>query len=155
MTTLSAMHSAVWPVQQGKALSRLPAGRRIAVVARAVPPSRPQGPVEQILDSIPDPIFRSAVKVGGCAVNHGMISSFQQVFPACQSLPPPKTAMLGETPSISQEPLAFWGGVFAGALRLNLQEDPLRAWLDRTARAAQVQWCNPSWHWSSCCFATV
>eukprot|EP00199_Chlamydomonas_sp_CCMP681_P003791 CAMPEP_0119104144 /NCGR_PEP_ID=MMETSP1180-20130426/2434_1 /TAXON_ID=3052 ORGANISM="Chlamydomonas cf sp, Strain CCMP681" /NCGR_SAMPLE_ID=MMETSP1180 /ASSEMBLY_ACC=CAM_ASM_000741 /LENGTH=89 /DNA_ID=CAMNT_0007088825 /DNA_START=110 /DNA_END=380 /DNA_ORIENTATION=- len=32
-----------------------------------------------------------------------------------------------------KEPLAFWGGMFAGALGLNLKEDPLRAWVERTA----------------------
>lgn len=38
----------------------------------------------------------------------------------------------------SQEPVAFWGGVFAGALGLNVDEDPLRSWLQRTAADAQV-----------------
>ena len=37
-----------------------------------------------------------------------------------------------------QEPVAFWGGVFAGALGLNVDEDPLRGWLQRTAADAQV-----------------
>ena len=38
-----------------------------------------------------------------------------------------------------QEPVAFFGGVFAGALGLNLEEDPLRSWLQRTAADAQVR----------------
>jgi len=38
----------------------------------------------------------------------------------------------------SQEPVAFWGGVFAGALGLNVDADPLRSWLQRTAADAQV-----------------
>lgn len=37
-----------------------------------------------------------------------------------------------------QEPVAFWGGAFAGALGLNLQEDPLKSWLQRTASDAGV-----------------
>ncbi len=41
----------------------------------------------------------------------------------------------------SQEPVAFWGGVFAGALGLNVDEDPLRGWLQRTAADAQVLEC--------------
>eukprot|EP00252_Welwitschia_mirabilis_P007522 TRINITY_DN1894_c0_g1_i2.p1 TRINITY_DN1894_c0_g1~~TRINITY_DN1894_c0_g1_i2.p1 ORF type:complete len:126 (-),score=22.65 TRINITY_DN1894_c0_g1_i2:102-479(-) len=35
-----------------------------------------------------------------------------------------------------KEPLAFLGGVFAGLLRLDLKEDPLREWVARTAEAA-------------------
>jgi hypothetical protein len=31
-----------------------------------------------------------------------------------------------------QEPIAFWGGVFAGVLRLNVNEDPLKTWIQRT-----------------------
>lgn len=38
-----------------------------------------------------------------------------------------------------QEPVAFWGGFTAGALALNLSEDPLRSWIERTATDAQVQ----------------
>ena len=34
--------------------------------------------------------------------------------------------------------MAFWGGVFAGTLGLNVDEDPLRGWLQRTAADAQV-----------------
>ncbi len=37
-----------------------------------------------------------------------------------------------------QEPVAFWGGFTAGALALNLKEDPLRTWIERTAAGAQV-----------------
>eukprot|EP01018_Ginkgo_biloba_P025462 Gb_33479 [translate_table: standard] len=35
-----------------------------------------------------------------------------------------------------KEPIAFFGGVFAGLLRLDLKEDPLREWVARTAEAA-------------------
>jgi len=35
-----------------------------------------------------------------------------------------------------KEPVAFWGGVFAGVLRLNLTEDPLKSWVERTASQA-------------------
>ncbi|KAJ9526559.1 hypothetical protein V8C86DRAFT_2460789, partial [Haematococcus lacustris] len=35
-----------------------------------------------------------------------------------------------------KEPLAFWGGMFAGALRLNLNDDPLRSWIERTSSSS-------------------
>jgi len=35
-----------------------------------------------------------------------------------------------------KEPIAFFGGVFAGLLRLDLKEDPLREWVARTYVAA-------------------
>ncbi|CAK0787419.1 hypothetical protein CVIRNUC_010639 [Coccomyxa viridis] len=38
-----------------------------------------------------------------------------------------------------KEPVAFWGGFTAGALALNLSEDPLRSWIERTATDAQVE----------------
>jgi hypothetical protein len=31
-----------------------------------------------------------------------------------------------------QKPVAFMGGFASGLLRLNLSEDPVRSWLDRT-----------------------
>eukprot|EP00245_Coleochaete_scutata_P016439 TRINITY_DN7676_c0_g1_i1.p1 TRINITY_DN7676_c0_g1~~TRINITY_DN7676_c0_g1_i1.p1 ORF type:complete len:143 (-),score=28.62 TRINITY_DN7676_c0_g1_i1:407-835(-) len=37
-----------------------------------------------------------------------------------------------------KEPIAFFGGFFAGLLRLNLDEEPLKEWLTRTADAAGV-----------------
>ncbi|GLJ08387.1 hypothetical protein SUGI_0087830 [Cryptomeria japonica] len=37
-----------------------------------------------------------------------------------------------------KEPVAFLGGVFAGLLRLDLQEDPLKEWIARTAEAAGI-----------------
>ena len=37
-----------------------------------------------------------------------------------------------------QEPVAFLGGLFAGLLRLDLSEDPLKEWVSRTAEAAGV-----------------
>lgn len=33
--------------------------------------------------------------------------------------------------TFSQAPVAFLGGVLAGALRLNLTDDPLRSWLEQ------------------------
>jgi hypothetical protein len=29
--------------------------------------------------------------------------------------------------------VAFWGGIFAGALKLDMAEEPLRGWVQRTA----------------------
>ncbi|XP_044476571.1 UPF0426 protein At1g28150, chloroplastic [Mangifera indica] len=37
-----------------------------------------------------------------------------------------------------KEPLAFAGGIFAGLLRLDLNEDPLKEWVTRTAEAAGI-----------------
>ncbi|CAI5942644.1 unnamed protein product [Closterium sp. NIES-64] len=37
-----------------------------------------------------------------------------------------------------KEPVAFFGGVVAGILRLDLNEEPLRDWVKRTADAAGV-----------------
>ncbi|XP_027123943.1 UPF0426 protein At1g28150, chloroplastic [Coffea eugenioides] len=37
-----------------------------------------------------------------------------------------------------KEPIAFMGGMFAGLLRLDLNEDPLREWVARTADAAGI-----------------
>ena len=45
-----------------------------------------------------------------------------------------------------QEPVAFWGGFTAGALALNLKEDPLRSWIERTAADAKVRWLTPVLH---------
>ena len=42
----------------------------------------------------------------------------------------------GSVSRLLQEPVAFLGGMFAGALRLSLTDDPLRQWLQRTADAA-------------------
>ncbi|PIA35355.1 hypothetical protein AQUCO_03500030v1 [Aquilegia coerulea] len=38
-----------------------------------------------------------------------------------------------------KEPVAFMGGVFAGLLRLDLNEDPLKDWLTRTVEATTSQ----------------
>ncbi|CAM8975242.1 hypothetical protein QQ045_028548 [Rhodiola kirilowii] len=35
-----------------------------------------------------------------------------------------------------KEPVAFMGGMFAGLLRLDLNEDPLREWVTRTVEAS-------------------
>uniref|UniRef100_A0A0E0KT22 Uncharacterized protein n=1 Tax=Oryza punctata TaxID=4537 RepID=A0A0E0KT22_ORYPU len=37
-----------------------------------------------------------------------------------------------------KEPVAFMGGVFAGLLRLDLNEDPLKEWITRTVEASGV-----------------
>lgn len=37
-----------------------------------------------------------------------------------------------------QEPIAFLGGVFAGLLRLDLNEEPLKDWVAKTAEAAGI-----------------
>ena len=41
-------------------------------------------------------------------------------------------------PSIIQEPVAFFGGVFAGLLKLDVEDEPLKDWVERTAEAAGV-----------------
>mmetsp|Transcript_18870 Transcript_18870/g.52842 ORF Transcript_18870/g.52842 Transcript_18870/m.52842 type:complete len:129 (+) Transcript_18870:47-433(+) len=35
-----------------------------------------------------------------------------------------------------KEPVAFWGGIFAGALGLNLEEEPLKSFLERSSGQA-------------------
>jgi hypothetical protein len=42
-----------------------------------------------------------------------------------------------------KDPVAFTGGVFAGALKLSLNEDPLRSWIDRTSALAVVSATSP------------
>ncbi|KAE9589697.1 hypothetical protein Lal_00021601 [Lupinus albus] len=37
-----------------------------------------------------------------------------------------------------KEPVAFLGGVFAGVLRLDLNEEPLKEWITRTVEAAGI-----------------
>ena len=37
-----------------------------------------------------------------------------------------------------QEPVAFWGGVFAGFLALDVEEEPLKGWIARTSADAGV-----------------
>jgi hypothetical protein len=40
---------------------------------------------------------------------------------------------------VLKEPVAFFGGLFSGLLRLDLKEEPLRDWLEKTADAAGVK----------------
>lgn len=49
-----------------------------------------------------------------------------------------------------KEPIAFLGGAFAGALGLNLEEEPLRSWIERTASQASISAPVPPWHLFSC-----
>uniref|UniRef100_A0A0A9BMW9 Uncharacterized protein n=1 Tax=Arundo donax TaxID=35708 RepID=A0A0A9BMW9_ARUDO len=37
-----------------------------------------------------------------------------------------------------KEPVAFMGGVFAGLLRLDLNEDPLKEWITRTVESSGI-----------------
>ncbi len=32
---------------------------------------------------------------------------------------------------LTQQPVAFMGGLFSGLLRLNLSDDPVKSWLDK------------------------
>ncbi|KAG0526728.1 hypothetical protein BDA96_06G171100 [Sorghum bicolor] len=43
-----------------------------------------------------------------------------------------------------KEPVAFLGGVFAGLLRLDLNEDPLKEWISRTVEASGIAEENSS-----------
>jgi hypothetical protein len=44
-----------------------------------------------------------------------------------------------------KEPIAFFGGVFAGLLQLDLNEEPLREWVAWTSEAAGLDlWESPS-----------
>lgn len=37
---------------------------------------------------------------------------------------------------LSQQPIAFLGGLMSGLLRLNLSEDPVKSWLDQQSGGA-------------------
>ncbi|XP_057549594.1 UPF0426 protein At1g28150, chloroplastic [Amaranthus tricolor] len=37
-----------------------------------------------------------------------------------------------------KEPVAFMGGMFAGFLKLNLNEEPLKEWINRTVEASGI-----------------
>ncbi|KAG2444179.1 hypothetical protein HYH02_009117 [Chlamydomonas schloesseri] len=43
-----------------------------------------------------------------------------------------------------QEPVAFWGGVFAGVFRLSLDQDPLKTWVERTSSQARAATGQPA-----------
>ncbi|CAD6262975.1 unnamed protein product [Miscanthus lutarioriparius] len=45
---------------------------------------------------------------------------------------------------VEREPVAFMGGVFAGLLRLDLNEDPLKEWITRTVEASGIAEENSS-----------
>ncbi|MEW5301798.1 MAG: hypothetical protein WDW36_004636 [Sanguina aurantia] len=71
-------------------------------------------------------------------------SSSQPATPAKAKSPGPLSGLFSqvEDPLLRialQEPVAFFGGLVVGALRLNLTEDPLKGWVDRTAELAGLQ----------------
>lgn len=37
---------------------------------------------------------------------------------------------------VTQQPVAFFGGLFSGLLRLSLADDPVKGWLDQQAGTA-------------------
>ena len=41
--------------------------------------------------------------------------------------------------AVEQEPVAFFGGVFAGVLKLEVEDEPLKDWIERTAETAGVR----------------
>ncbi|KAG2436885.1 hypothetical protein HXX76_006404 [Chlamydomonas incerta] len=43
-----------------------------------------------------------------------------------------------------QEPVAFWGGMFAGVFRLSLDQDPLKTWVERTTSQARAATGQPA-----------
>ncbi|KAK1263149.1 UPF0426 protein [Acorus gramineus] len=45
---------------------------------------------------------------------------------------------LSLAPTVSSEPVAFMGGMFAGLLRLDLNEEPLKEWLTRTVETSGI-----------------
>ena len=38
---------------------------------------------------------------------------------------------------LTQQPVAFLGGLFSGVFRLNLTDDPVKSWLDEQAGASR------------------
>ena len=98
--------------------------------------SRPASALlSRLADNVSDPILKRALKVHAgdparscwlfCPQSLSAMSLLLQKFHG--------------RPSAWQEPVAFWGGFTAGALALNLSEDPLRSWIERTATDVQVQ----------------
>ena len=64
----------------------------------------------------------------------------QHAHPSCWAHCMPVLMLIcPATATALQEPVAFWGGVFAGVLRLSLTDDPLKAWVERTTDAARVR----------------
>jgi hypothetical protein len=45
---------------------------------------------------------------------------------------------------LAQQPIAFLGGFFSGAFRLNLADDPVRSWLDRQTGAVSTPVSTPA-----------
>ena len=102
-----------------------PGGRRRVVKAAAS---------TQLLDSlaerVPNPILKAAIKV--CYGHHTLVKINDEI--RRKILRSHYAFRLGV-----QEPVAFAGGVFAGALGLNLQEEPLKGWVERTKTQAGVR----------------
>ncbi len=83
----------------------------------------------QLLDSIEDPLLKAALTVSSCV---------QLAFEP-QWLTLSIQHLLELAGGVVQEPVAFWGGAFAGILGLDLSQDPLRGWLERTSVNAGVR----------------
>ncbi|CAH8299057.1 unnamed protein product [Eruca vesicaria subsp. sativa] len=70
------------------------------------------------------------------------ISIRHQIFPTRRSLiSKPRCFNLPQEPILSEalkEPIAFMGGVFAGLLRLDLNDEPLKEWVTRTVEASGI-----------------
>ncbi|KAG2494838.1 hypothetical protein HYH03_007078 [Edaphochlamys debaryana] len=69
-------------------------------------------------------------------------SSSSSSTPSLPRLSSPIDAIADQIPdpilrAAVKEPVAFWGGVFAGVFKLNLDQDPLRSWVERTAEQAR------------------
>ncbi|CAI5473642.1 unnamed protein product [Closterium sp. Yama58-4] len=66
----------------------------------------------------------------------GKAQAYRTALPGPQALLDPKSDEI--LANAIKEPVAFFGGVVAGILRLDLNEEPLRDWVKRTADAAGV-----------------
>ena len=98
--------------------------------------SRPASALlSRLADNVSDPILKRALKVHAVTLLVAAGHFADEIPLVC---PYDSTAALMHSLLAQQEPVAFWGGFTAGALALNLSEDPLRSWIERTATNAQV-----------------
>ncbi|GMI95322.1 hypothetical protein like AT1G28150 [Hibiscus trionum] len=67
-------------------------------------------------------------------LNHGANFSKRRVIKAF-FLDPNQVPILNQA---VKEPVAFMGGMFAGILRLDLNEEPLKEWVARTVEASKI-----------------
>ncbi|KAJ4894732.1 hypothetical protein Rs2_21526 [Raphanus sativus] len=79
--------------------------------------------------------FSAGIKNSAISLNHQVSPTRKPLVakPCCFNLP--QEPILSEA---LKEPIAFVGGVFAGLLRLDLNDEPLKEWVTRTVKASGI-----------------